>query len=228
MYNIILAASAAVIMSPTVNAGAPGLDFDSSILDMSHVDNMYLTTPEGWTLFQGDLLLTYPQMGSYFGFDFADSLMQSGYIFPPIDLDGIEASENRAVELTGRWPEVNRFSNGKIYIPYEIDEADYSNFQDSLSTLIGKIVNPLNTLAADTQMFQFINYAEWAALNAAGANIPNHFIRFENLTSCYSRLGKSSDSNCVCDQCQTCQRLSLRHTDNAGSCLSPRTVIHGE
>ena len=228
MNNLILAACAAAIMSPTVNAGAYGLDFDSSILDMSHIDNMYVTTPENWTLFQGDLLLTYPQMGSYFGFDFADSLMQSGYIFPPVDLDGIEASENRAVELSEKWPEVNRFSDGKIYIPYEIDAADYNNFQGSVSTLIARIVDPLNTLGADTQMFQFINYNEWAALNAAGASIPNHFIRFENLDGCWSWIGKQSDSGCVCDQCETCQRLSLFHSDNAGSCLFPGTVVHGE
>lgn len=199
-------------------------------------------TSEGYSLFQGDMLLTYEQMASRYGAELATSLKEKGFVFPPSSSsEAIEVDNNRAIEPLCLWPDTFRLDDDKYYIPYLFDTVGFSGLTPDAATLLGRIETHLTTLAEESQMFEFINHSQWQALNANGANIPGHFVKIINDSGCWSAVGYTEDdsdgpSDPVCDcsgvtGCVTCQRLSLQYEgpgDDDDDCINEGTVVHGE
>lgn len=190
-----------------------------------HADHANLRTPEGYSLYQGDMLLTYQQMVEAHGTEFTASLIDGGYVFPPFEEPvSVKSDENRAVQVEWIWPQTNRLnSDDKVYIPYDIASVGYTSSQEQT------ILDAMETLEVETQMFKFIDYSEWFDLLSAGASIPNHFIKFENLDGCWSYVGKNTGDTCSVGNCSTCtcQRISLQNS-NFGTCLTNGIIVHGE
>lgn len=188
----------------------------------------------GYSLFQGDMLVTYDKMVELHGEEFASNLKESGFVFPPsFSPEAVEVDDNRAVVTQTIWPQTNRLSDDKFYIPYEVDRNSYSGWTTAVTTIVSEITSAMNAFADDTQMFEFIDYSQWQALNAAGANIPDHFIRFESRSGegCWSWLGKTTTTQCTCTQCTgTCQTIGLEYNETSGVdyCIYEGTVVHGK
>ena len=191
-------------------------------------------TSKGYSLFQGDMLLAYEQMTSRYGEELATSLQEKGFAFPPSSSsEAIDVDDNRSVDPDWIWPKsTNRLSDDKYYIPYLFDTAAFSGWMTSAAALLARIESALTALANDSQMFEFINYSQWQALNSAGANIPGHFVKIINDDGCWSYLGKVDFLPCDCTGvagCVTCQELSLEYNETADyDCTDKGTVIHGE
>ena len=194
-------------------------------------------TSKGYSLFQGDMLLTYEQMAVRYGEEFATSLKEKGFVFPPSSSsEEIEIDSNRSIDPLWLWPSTFRLSDDKYYIPYLFDTAGFSGFTPDAATLLGRIETHLRTLADESQMFEFINPSQWQALNDAGANIPGHFVKIINdAEGCWSAIGYTDDDDtCDCTGvpgCDTCQQLSLQYEgpgDDDDDCINEGTVVHGK
>lgn len=198
---------------------------DHSLMPKHHDDG------KPYSLFGGDMLVTYDQIARRFGNELADSLQKSGFKYVPstgdISIDAtyeIEADDNRAVEVDWIWPDVFRY-NGKIHIPYFIE-----GYGDPQADAI--IKQGLDELAEETGVLKFITSEEFENLNSIGANIPDHFIKFVPSTGCSSYIGYTFDGGCSCSPpCSSCQRLFMFYDPDGPSCFrSGLTGIikHGE
>lgn len=199
---------------------------DHSLMPKHHDDG------KPYSLFGGDMLVTYDQIARRFGNELADSLQKSGFSYVPstgdISIDAayeIEVDDNRAVEVDWIWPEAYRY-NGRIHIPYIIE-----GYGDPQADAI--IKQGLDELAEETGVLKFITADEFSSLSSKGANIPDHFIKFVPSTGCSSFLGYfTGDLGCYCSPpCSSCQRVFMLYNPNGGTCFrSGLTGIikHGE
>ena len=129
-----------------------------------------------YSLFGGDMFVTYEQIAKRFGNEVADSLQDSGFHFVPsskdiaFNSDSVEPDGKRAVEVDGAWPVTYRY-DGRFHIPFIIE-----GYSDPDAALI--IKQGLDELEAETGVLKFITADEFSLLNSKGANIPDHFIKF--------------------------------------------------
>ena len=194
-------------------------------------------TPEGYSLFQGDMLLTFEQMVAIHGEEFALTFKENGYVYPPsARTETIEVDDNKAVQVDLEWT-INRYQD-KHVIPYEIDSSAYVGFtQKSQAELEQVITDGLREIEDVTQMFTFVTTAELLAINATRVNVPRgHFLRFENPgAGCFAYVGRlpflGSDI-CACGDttfCETCQTVNLSYNETSGeSCMNLVTTLHSK
>ena len=194
-------------------------------------------TPEGYSLFQGDMLLTFEQMVAIHGEEFAVTLKNNGYVYPPSPrTEAIDVDNNKAVEVDFAWT-INRYQD-KHVIPYEIDPSAYVGFtQKTQAELEQVITDGLREIEDATQMFAFVTTAELLAINATGVNVPRgHFLRFENPgAGCFAYVGRLpflGPDICACSDttfCDTCQTVALSYNETSGeSCMRLSTTVHGK
>ena len=199
---------------------------DHSLMPKHHDDG------KPYSLFGGDMLVTYDQIARRFGNELADSLQKSGFRYVPstgdISIDAtfeIEADDNRAVEVDWIWPEAHRY-NGRIHIPYFIE-----GYGDPQADAI--IKQGLDELSEESGVLKFISSEEFQKLNSIGANIPDHFLKFVPSTGCSSFLGYfTGDGGCSCSPpCSSCQRVFMLYDPDGPSCFrsgSTGIIKHGE